>query len=168
VLVNKVAVAGSENPHLFLKPNYAEIYDKHALQGNTPSHAAGVYLQTLAWTLSYYSGGPIDMHWYYPWLLPPRHATILKALEAKSELSVPNTPRSPLKPVEQLSMVLPESSFALLPKEYDKLLSLYPVYWPVAWGTYSFGRRFLWECEPLIPLIPPSEIKNMIEAALDE
>ncbi len=168
VLVNKVAVHGAENLHIFLKPNYAEIYDKHALMGTTPEHAAEVYLQTLSWTLAYYSGAPIDNYMYYPWLLPPRHASILKALESKSELTVPNTARTPLKPVEQLSMVLPESSFALLPKEYGKLLSMYPVYWPVSWGTYSFGRRFLWECEPLIPLIPPSEIKNMIEAALDE
>ena len=65
-------------------------------------------------------------------------------------------------------MVLPESSFGLLPAEYKRLLSLFPVYWPTAWGTYSFGRRFMWECEPLIPLIQPSEIKGMIDVALDE
>lgn len=168
VLVNKVFVPGAESQRLFLKTDYAKIYDKIALWDTATEKAAEVYLQTLAWTLSYYSGAPIDTYWYYPWMLPPRHASILKALEGKSLLLVPSTVRTPLKPVEQLTMVLPESSFALLPKEYTRLLSMYPAYWPTAWGTYSFGRRFLWECEPLIPLIQPHEIKNMIETALDE
>ena len=168
VMVDSAAVPGVETPQLFLKTNYAEIYDKHTLWGSSADKAAEIYLQTLAWTLSYYSGARIDNHWYYPWLLPPRHSSILKALAGKSLLSVPSATQLPLNPTEQLAMVLPESSFTLLPKEYARLLSLYPVYWPTAWGIYSFGRRFLWECEPLIPLIPPSQIKNMIEVALDD
>jgi 5'-3' exonuclease len=168
VLVNKVVVPGAENPQTFLKSDYATIYDKVALWGTSAEKAAEIYLQTLAWTLAYYSGAQIDNYWYYPWLLPPRHASILKVLEGKSNLVVPATARTPLKPIEQLAMVLPQTSFTLLPKEYNRLLTIYPVYWPLSWGIYSFGRRFLWECEPLIPLILPSEIKNMIEAALDD
>jgi 5'-3' exonuclease len=168
VLIDSIPIAGYEHPQRILKRNWTAIYDNAALWGAPPPHVAEVYLQTLAWTLAYYAGAPIDMHWYYPWLLPPRHASIVKALEYKSTLVTPNTVRTPLKPQEQLAMVLPESSFTLLPAEYKRLLSAYPVYWPTTWGTYSFGRRFLWECEPLIPLIPPSEIKNMIETVLEE
>ncbi len=167
VLVDSVAVAGYEHPQRVLKRNWTAIYDREALGCASPVHAAEVYLQTLAWTLAYYSGAHIDMHAYYPWLLPPRHATILKALEGKTALTTPEKPRIPLKPLEQLAMVLPESSFHLLPSEYRRLLSAFPVYWPTAWGTYSFGRRFLWECEPLIPLVPPSEIRTMVETVLE-
>jgi len=168
VLVDSVHTVGYEHPQRVLKRNWTAIYDAHALGCASPDHAAEVYLQTLAWTLAYYSGAPIDTHAYYPWFLPPRHATILKALEgSKTTLATPEKPRIPLKPLEQLAMVLPESSFHLLPAEYRRLLSAYPVYWPISWGTYSFGRRFLWECEPLIPLVPPSEIRNMVETVLE-
>ena len=168
VLVDSAHTVGYEHPQRVLKRNWTAIYDAHALGCASPAHAAEVYLQTLAWTLAYYSGAPIDMHAYYPWFLPPRHATILKALEgSKTGLATPEKPRIPLKPLEQLAMVLPESSFHLLPAEYRRLLSAYPVYWPTSWGTYSFGRRFLWECEPLIPLVPPSEIRNMVETVLE-
>ena len=167
VLVDSSPVVGYEHPQRVLKRNWEAVYDSQALWGANPARVAEVYLETLAWTLAYYSGAPIDTHAYYPWLLPPRHATILKALEGKTALATPNTPRIPLKPLEQLAMVLPESSYHLLPAEYRRLLATYPVYWPTSWGTYSFGRRFLWECEPLIPLIPPSEIRNMVETVLE-
>jgi 5'-3' exonuclease len=73
----------------------------------------------------------------------------------------------PLKPQAQLAMVLPQSSFHLLPPEYTKLPTSHPHAWPVAWGVYSFGRRFLWECEPLIPLIQVKQIQTWIEELYD-
>ncbi len=167
-LVDRIMLVGAEHPQLRLKPTWMAAYDEAALWGAPPHRAAETYLQALAWTLAYYSGAPVDMYWYYPWHLPPRHASIKTVLETQGALTVPNTVRTPLKPVEQLAMVLPESSFNLLPSEYARLRTLYPVYWPTVWRTYSFGRRFMWECEPLIPLIQPSEIKGMIDVALDE
>jgi len=168
VLVDCVKLMGSEHTIYKLKPTWTSVYDKIALMGASQEKAAQVYLQALSWTLAYYSGAPVDMYWYYPWHLPPRHASIKALLETLDAIDVPNTLRTPLKPLEQLSMVLPESSFHLLPAEYARLLHLYPSYWPSAWGVYSFGRRFMWECEPLIPLIQPSEIKGMIDVSLDE
>lgn len=165
VLVNRDL--SGERPIYTLKSDWEAIYDKTALMGTAPSVAANYYLEALSWTLAYYSGAPVDTHWYYPWFLPPRHASILAALEACSTLPIPNKVRAPIKPSEQLAMVLPVSSFHHLPSEYKRLLKLYPAYWPSSWGAYSFGRRFLWECEPLIPLIQPSEIKGMIDIALD-
>ena len=102
------------------------------------------------------------MYWYYPWPLPPRAETILKRLESH-DLETPKTQQEPIKPLEQLAMVLPESSFDLLPQEYRKLPLQHPHAWPRTWTVYSLGRRFLWECEPLIPLIQPKQIKQWIE-----
>ncbi len=167
VLIDRVKIAGLDAPQVVLKSNWEAIYDKEALMGVVPANAAKEYLHALSWTLSYYSGATVDNYWYYPWHLPPRHKSILEALMTLKSLPIPNTPRVPLKPLEQLSMVLPESSFSLLPSEYKQLLKANPVYWPEKWGLFSFGRRFLWECEPLIPLIPPSEIGKMVEEALD-
>jgi 5'-3' exonuclease len=146
--------AGDDKPQL--KAGWRQIYDKEALLGPT---APQVYLQSLAWTLAYYSGQPVDMEWYYPWFLPPRMESILEVLETQDRLDVPNTLRPVLKPLEQLAMVLPKSSFCLLPIEYRRLDTQYPHAWPVSWKTYSFGRRFLWECEPLIPLVQADQIR---------
>ena len=168
VLVKKIRLPEYEYPQFVLREDWKTTYDKEALQDADPAMAAASYLQTLAWTLAYYSGAPIDTHWYYPWFLPPRHATIVETLRAGASLNAPAAVRRPLEPKEQLAMVLPESSFDLLPAEYKKLLDAYPWAWPTAWGAYSFGRRFLWECEPLIPLIQPSEIKGMIDTVLDD
>jgi 5'-3' exonuclease len=68
-----------------------------------------------------------------------------------------------LTPLEQLAAVLPQSSFHLLPPELQTLDAVYPHAWPTDWGMYSFGRRFMWECEPLIPLVQPAQIKTWIE-----
>ncbi len=167
VLVDRVLLTGSDHPMMKLKPDWTTIYDTHALMGATPESAVKYYLEALAWTLAYYSGAPVDLYWYYPWFLPPRFSTLHTALESCTKLATPNKVQTPLLPQEQLAMVLPQSSFSLLPPEYKRLVKLYPQYWPNTWGTYSFGRRFLWECEPLLPLLQPSTIKGMVEIALD-
>lgn len=167
VLVERKHVEGYDKARLLLKSNWANTYDTEALWEANPEQVAKAYLEALAWTLAYYSGSPVDMYWYYPWLLPPRMETITKMLETQKELNIPNTERIPLKPIEQLAMVLPQSSFSLLPSECRDLVRMYPYAWPTTWTSYSFGRRFLWECEPLIPLIQPMQIKNWLDAVYE-
>ena len=150
----------SDNSALILRPDWESIYDREALMGACPMRAARSYLDALSWTLAYYAGMSVDMCWYYPWFHPPRAATIL-ALE--TDIVIPTTVRTPISPIEQLAMVLPTSSFHLLPTEYSALPVRHPAAWPLSWGVHSFGRRFLWECEPLIPLIQPEQIKRWID-----
>ena len=168
ILVERKLHEGDEKAKLVLKPDWTEAYDKYALWGSDPKEAAESYLQSLAWTLAYYSGTAMDTQWYYPWLLPPRMDTVLALLNTKEALHIPRTQHTPLKPLEQLAMVLPESSFHLLPPEYAKLPKMYPYAWPVSWPVFSLGRRFLWECEPLIPLVQPSQMKHWIELLYED
>lgn len=165
-MVEEVRVPDMDKPQLRLKPTWERIYDEEALWGADPKTVARYYLESLTWTLAYYSGQPVDTHWYYPWLLPPRFQTLVSCIG--DELCAPNEERSPLQPIEQLAMVLPQSSFSLLPSEYATLPRLYPFAWPISWSLFSFGRRFLWECEPLIPLIQPSQIRDWIERMYEE
>jgi len=157
-IVNSVSIPGFDKPRLQLKPTWTQVYDT---QGFLGPDAPAVYLESLAWTLAYYSGAPVDMEWYYPWYLPPRMSEIHKLLEIKETLTVPNTLRTPLKPMEQLALVLPETSYDLLPKPYRCMILRYLYAFPKAWDLFSFGRRFLWECEPVIPLILPEQIRAM-------
>jgi len=155
-IVDSVRVAGFDKPKLQLKSDWQRIYDRSALLG---CDAVKVYLESLAWTLAYYSGEPVDTEWYYPWYLPPRMDEIRRLLETQNSLPVPNTVRPVLRPLEQLAMVLPESSYDLLPSHYKTVLTKYQYAFPKAWDLFSFGRRFLWECEPMIPLLAPEQVK---------
>jgi 5'-3' exonuclease len=166
--VEYMRVEGMENRQMVLRSDWKTTYDTHALFNADPMKASAAYLEALAWTLAYYNGEPVDMTWYYPWPLPPRYETLHTLCETQSALNPPPISATPpLKPQAQLAMVLPQSSFHLLPPEYAKLPTSHPHAWPVAWGVYSFGRRFLWECEPLIPLIQVKQIQSWIEELYD-
>jgi 5'-3' exonuclease len=166
-MIRYSTLPGFESPQIQLCDQWKAVYDTQALWGADLNLCVKHYLESLVWTLAYYSGAPIDTYWYYPWLLPPRSEAIVMYLKSNSLPVVPNTKQAELRCIEQLAMVLPESSFHLLPKELQNLPKLYPYAWPVKWGYYSYGRRFMWECEPLIPLIQPYQIKQWIEVAYD-
>jgi 5'-3' exonuclease len=169
VFATQIQLEDRDKPSWILNDNWRQIYDEEALLGADPTHATKQYLNSLAWTLAYYSGAPIDLYWYYPWYLPPRIETVAAycATTRAPLLETPATPRTPLKPEEQLAMVLPQSSFHLLPKEFQALPSLYPHAFPIQWELFSLGRKILWECEPLIPLIQPTQITQWIETMYD-
>jgi len=169
VFAMQIQLEDRDKPSWILKPDWKTIYDQEALMGADPITATKQYLNSLAWTLAYYSGAPIDLHWYYPWYLPPRIETVAEYLNTTPPplLETPATPRTPLKPEEQLAMVLPQSSFHLLPKEFQALPTLYPHAFPIQWSLFSLGRKILWECEPLIPLIQPMQITTWIETMYD-
>jgi len=163
-LIDRVRLPTHEYPQKVLKPGWRDVYDEKALFGASPAQASSAYLDALAWTLAYYSGEKVDLRWYYPWFLPPRHESILAALKtATLEPPLCKPREAPITPHEQLAMVLPQTSFHMLPSEYAKLPGRRAHVFPKQWGVYSFGRRFLWECEPLIPLIQPSQIKEWME-----
>jgi 5'-3' exonuclease len=168
--VEYVRVEGAENKQMVLKPTWKAFYDAEALFRADPKKAARAYLDALAWTLAYYNGETVDMAWYYPWPLPPRYETLHAVITERSATELAPPPLSgtpPLKPQAQLAMVLPQTSFHLLPAEYAKLPTAHPHAWPTGWGLYSFGRRFLWECEPLIPLIQVKQIQTWVEELYD-
>jgi 5'-3' exonuclease len=167
-MVQYIRVPGYDAPQIKLKPIiWNQVYEAQALWGADPTLCVKTYLESLSWTLAYYSGAPIDMYWYYPWLLPPLTCRIVSYLATNLVPAAPATKQLQLTAIEQLAMVLPESSFKLLPKELQTLPKLYPHAFPIDWGYYSFGRRFMWECEPLIPLIQPKQIKQWVEVAYD-
>ena len=167
-LVRRVPVAGYERTQIVLRDDWRTMYDKMALWDADSREAVTAYLESLAWTLAYYDGKTVDMNWVYPWFLPPRFESIVECMEA---MPMPVAPSSagdvPLKPLEQLAMVLPQSSFHLLPKEYAALPTLYPYAWPEGWEMFSLGRRFLWECEPIVPLIRGAQIRKWIDGLYD-
>ena len=60
-----------------------------------------------------------------------------------------------------LLAVLPAESVArLLPPSAQRLMAQAPWYWPTGWSLFDVGRRQIWECEPVIPMIPESLLRS--------
>jgi hypothetical protein len=166
-MVEQRRVEGQEKPAWFFRQSWRDIYRAEALEGAVVGNVVHTYCHALSWTLRYYVGESVDMEWYYPWHLPPLLGDIAlelrkdpRILTATATTTAPTT--AALKPLEQLAMVLPVTSFDLLPRDFQDLPQRFPWAWPIAWPVFSLGRRFLWECEPRIPLIRPAQIRNMI------
>jgi 5'-3' exonuclease len=167
VLVREFHIEGYDKPKTVFKDDWQSLYDTQALMGCDVAKVTQTYVEALTWTLAYYAGAPVDNEWYYPWCLPPRATSVVAYLHVTPTLTVPNTKRTPLEPVHQLAMVLPQTSFDLLPPEYAALIEKHPYAWPTAYESYSLGRRFLWECEPLIPMIQPAQMRAWAEELYD-
>ncbi len=168
-LVEARRVEGREHPSWFFRSGWRDIYRTEAVEGSDVSAVVQSYCHALSWTLRYYVGEPVDMEWYYPWHLPPLLGDVALGIRQNPHiLELPTVPlKEPLKPVEQLAMVLPATSFELLPQAgpWRMLPSVIPWAWPEAWPTFSLGRRFLWECEPRIPLVRPEQLRAALAAA---
>lgn len=138
-----------------LRSNYKEAYQRVGLGGTSSKHVSVKYLEALAWCFAYYKGVKVDMDWYYPWWVAP----LLESVEVPDHIAIPTTERPPLAPTDQLAMVLPLSSYSLLPSSYQSFPKDHPELFPLKWPMMSLGRRFLWECEPILPLVIPSTIR---------
>ena len=72
----------------------------------------------------------------------------------------------PLPEWLHLLAVLPVDSVrALLPPAAQRVVALAPEYWPTGWSLFDVGRRQIWECEPLIPMIPEGLLRSWIPVA---
>jgi 5'-3' exonuclease len=146
-------MCGRGQDHWYLHDGWSDKYYEQFLWGCKREKAVEEWLKSLSWILNYYTGcKPVDMLWYYPWYLPPLFSDISKynmEIEHKLVDGV-----NPISPLDQLIMVLPVESYWLLPSKKRGLPFNNPEYFPKAWSFFSAGRRMLWECEPMIPMLP--------------
>ena len=144
-----------------LHPEWRTIY-----KGWHPGSAAN-YLQGVAWTWDYYSGRAVDQGWFFDEHLPPLWSDVALTLSSSTSVSVTPPPimyPTPLPDWLHLLAVLPADSVVqLLPHSVQKLMGAYPWYWPTTWTVFDVGKTQLWECEPVIPVIPEIVLRSMKE-----
>lgn len=147
---------------IFLKSGWKSTYNKLALGSNDLSQRkkrVADFWKGWCWILDYYQGRPVDLEWVYPAGYPPTWSDLLEFFELPDSDIVYDV-RVPLKPTEQLALVLPMSSWGLLLKTPFRDLPIRaPVYWPNGFHLETFGKRFGWECEPLIPMLTPARLR---------
>lgn len=152
---------------IWLKPDWQITYAHLALGESSleqRKQRSEDFWKGWCWILDYYQGQPVDLEWVYPAGYPPTWKDLVRWF------SIPESKgwilREPLKPQEQLALVLPMSSWSLLLKTpYKTLPSRIPQYWPQGFTLESFGKRFGWECEPRIPMLTPERLRYEIKSS---
>jgi 5'-3' exonuclease len=135
------------------------------VRGSFGAGPAEDYLAGVAWVWDYYSGRQVCQGWVYDHHLPPLWGDLVAALERSSEGGVITVPPvswpTALPPAIHLLSVLPADSVEeLLPTSVARRMGAAPWYWPTKWSLYDIGRGQLWECEPVIPLIPEGTLRG--------
>jgi 5'-3' exonuclease len=150
-----------------LIPAWRDTYRQVWLKEATVDQVGAQYETGLQWILDYYLGKPVSYSWYFPWSVPPLWGDLVGQFSRGSAGFVAPTPSSPVAPQEQLAMVLPIESWWLVRNPKLRALPLKaPVFWPTSFGFFSAGRRWLWECEPEIPVIGVERLRQLM-ATLD-
>ncbi len=117
------------------------------------------YVFGCQWILDYYLGKSVNMLWMFPSWIPPLWSDLASASQQTSE---PLEEREPIQPQEQLAMVLPLESWSLVRNaSLRQVPDTVPQFFPKTFGFLSAGRKWLWECEALIP---PLRIETLREA----
>jgi 5'-3' exonuclease len=156
-----------------IHPNWQERYITHFFNGftynaNNINKICKEYLYGIQWIWAYYIGRMEDVcfNWFYPYNLPPTWQWIHNYLMGKQLPEFPEkvlVKATDIKPVEQLTLVLPLESWALIPPCSERNLpNLAPQFYPSQFSFESVGKRYFWECESMIPLPSILEIKEII------
>lgn len=126
---------------------------------DTRVHLCKEYRRGFQWIIDYYTGKEVDIEWMYPAWMPPLWSELGKGVHMEE---IKQDKKEWYSAEEQLVMVLPLESWGLVrAKEYRNIPSLAPQYWPKEFSYFSFGRKWLWECEALIPVLTNKKLRGI-------
>jgi 5'-3' exonuclease len=121
------------------------------------------YVFGFQWILDYYSGKEVQKTWMFPSWIPPLWSDLAKCEAVTTQDTVLIADPTP---EEQLAMVLPLDSWGLIRSSaHRRLPSLAPQFWPSEFTFFSAGRKWLWECEALIPPLSAARLREILEDA---
>jgi 5'-3' exonuclease len=121
------------------------------------------YCVGLQWIGDYYMEKPVDQSWYFPWFLPPLWRDLSNWLSHNKLPSAPSGSSEPLKPQEQLAIVLPIQSYWLVrDKKLRKIPSILPQFFPSKFELFTAGHKQMWECEAIIPILNVQRLRYII------
>jgi 5'-3' exoribonuclease 2 len=152
-----------------LRDDWRRVYYERYLGVNTQEEIDTVckeYCTGLQWIADYYGRNDVDQTWHFPWFLPPLWSDLAAWAEKNTMVSPPSGTKEPLKPQEQLAIVLPLESYWLVrDKTLYKLPSKMPQYWPRKFELFTAGHKQMWECEAMIPIISPQRLRHILKAS---
>lgn len=130
------------------------------------------YLTGLVWILRYYRCGNHHWSWCYNFRNAPAAKTIYLFLKKYPDFlsGVQFAVDEPVSTKEQLLMILPPQSSALLPNDVNKLMTALesPLigYYPVKFKIDMQMHRYRWECYPILPIVDLEFVKKVVRDLL--
>jgi 5'-3' exonuclease len=126
------------------------------------------YVYGCQWIIDYYTGRPgVNRSWMFPSWVPPLWSDLAAWLETHQEIPVCEAEDVKIQPEEQLAMVLPLESWGLVrDKNLRRLPVLAPQMWPMKFEFFSFGRKWLWECEARVPVLTAVRLREILNSAM--
>jgi 5'-3' exonuclease len=129
------------------------------IQADT-DHICQEYLKGVQWIMDYYLGKPVTMSWMFPAWIPPLWSDLARFVSKGVPVDMGEVGVIP-SPEEQLAMVLPLESWNLVRSPHLRRLPVeLPSMWPRKFGFQSVGRKWLWECEALIPVLTVERLRD--------
>lgn len=152
--------------------NWRQRYYESAFQMETQLEINSIchhYIQGLIWTLKYYFEKCYDYKWYYPFRHPPSLYDIKLYLE-NNKIDINNSimeNSDSYKPFEQLLIVLPSSSYNLLPPNIGNLMihinSNIIDFYPLHVELDTITKIYTWQCYPILPFIDEDRLFKTIK-----
>jgi 5'-3' exoribonuclease 2 len=138
------------------------------LVGGDPLDVCAEYIKGIKWIWAYYTGASVCFNWFYPYSLPPLWSMLMQMGPDSLQLSTPcqvYMRAEDIRPVEQLSLVLPLASWSLIPDCPEKRFPmLAPQFFPSSFEFEAVGTRFWWETLCRIPIPTIIELKGILHA----
>lgn len=146
------------NPH-FRPKEYDEVRYKVVLD----------YFKGIQWTKYYYNNDLTDWHWYYTHEAGPTLSDLVEFIDKVKLNSMKTEKTKPVKPFEQLMMVLPRTSSDLLPKSYAQIMTSLdsPVgyCYPVDFKVHAARKIHYGECTARLPIIDENELSSALKGS---
>ena len=123
------------------------------------------YLEGLNWTYNYYFKGCKSWNYIYN----NRHCPSLNDLiSTMNKFNLKNTLKikesKPYSHIVQLLAIFPKKSINLIPKDYRKLVNEDLMeYYPESFEIDTYYKRYMWQCEPILPLINFDKINRAVK-----
>jgi 5'-3' exoribonuclease 2 len=152
----------------YFNKNWRKQYNDHFFPDENIDEVCGEYIKSLEFCFRYYFGNniPPSWLWYYKYRAAPTMHDLYDYLETNmSTMGMTKfSEDGPVRPFEQLMMILPINSFKLLPKclnvgGNEELNKYYPKKFML---DILQGTKFIYS-EPVLPDIPLETIKQKIK-----
>ena len=122
------------------------------------------FLEGVKWSLLYYQGEHSNWTWYYKYHAAPLVSDLLTSLDTFNFNEFVFPENKPVLPFVQLMSILPPESSKLLPYFIGDLMksrALHEMY-PLKIELSMIGKKYLWECKPLLPDINMEKLSNLV------
>lgn len=124
------------------------------------------YIEGIQWCLAYYTGECIDTEWFYHYAYPPLFSDLVKYIPKQQCDLFPNPIKSIKSSTEQLCIVLPPSSYYLLPLKIQEKMNQYINFTGFDITNIHLQWDFctyLWESHPILFPIFQKTIQHIVK-----